>query len=288
MKKKAKTTNQQNKLSALPGLLWLFLVTIFDLFGLQYSLYVVTFFANLWIKVGTISFTNIQWGIIFCAPIPLTALSFWSTQRGKRKAEKQLIDHKVIFELTSVAIDQCRDLLFSLDGSSLNYKKEILQYIQKIMILIIKEHNLPDGDISTNYMLKMGNSLRLVEFDLKTKNRKKIDVAIYDDLNKPLPGAPKAIVTGEIVYMENKHKAKYLGFFKDKPYGSFFSCPICDQNGEYFAVINIDSTKINQFKSLGFIKEKIIPTITPMISLLQMEYNIDKKGNNKVSRGEGF
>ena len=56
-----------------------------------------------------------------------------------------------------------------------------------------------------------------------------------------------------------------------KPYRSILSIPIKLSTGESFAVLNIDSDHPYQFGSADIINKKILPAITPLISLIRLE-----------------
>jgi hypothetical protein len=192
----------------------------------------------------------------------------------------------LLFILIGAAIDAGISYIFSSDNGTSNYRKELLQYIQKIVELVLKESRKATGNISANMMIREGGALTLIEFDIKTVYRKSIQLPI--DPACILPGAPEACIKKKITYVHNTQAKDVIQFFsKDVYYKSFFSIPIMDSNQEVWAVINIDSTEKDQFVNLSYINDTIFKAITPIISLINLEHRFHINGHKQKDELEG-
>lgn len=286
MPRHRKKQNSQKDIGRLLLLIWDLLGELGKRFIFTFLVFAATFFFNNLIREKTLNaITPLEWWINLFGPIVLTAFTYFKEEKAKATTKNNLFDHKVIFEMTSSAIQKVFNLIGQNNhNNNENYLKDQLQYLQKTVEIILKEHNIDRGIISSNCMIATGNNLALESFDCDSIKRKKITLPI--DQNRILPGAPEAFIKGEVVYVPDIRSNSISHHFpKNSNYLSFFSIPISDIHGNIFAVLNIDSTKKNQFKNIGFINNKIIPAITPIISLIQLEHDIaDKIKTNKEKR----
>jgi hypothetical protein len=187
--------------------------------------------------------------------------------------------YKVIFNLLAKAIDDMSGVLLDKKINDRYYLSQLLIYIQKGVEGILIENNIQVGSLTVNLMQLKDNMLITNGYSVELPGRNHKDLE-YDATN-PNPGAPMAVYERGIIYIKDNKKKRIRKYFIGKPYRSFFSIPIFEnqneKTGRVIAVLNVDSSKKNQFVSIKFISEKIFPAINPFLTILQVLYN-----NNKV------
>jgi hypothetical protein len=121
-------------------------------------------------------------------------------------------------------------------------------------------------------MLKKKSKLKLRYFGTRLSGRTKTNLKLGADPG--LPGAPQACRCRQAVYVDDTMSDEYKAFFKQgRPYRSILSVPVPlhDESEPVFAVLNVDSSEPNQFRSQDFIGKKIIPAISPFVSLMYLQ-----------------
>jgi hypothetical protein len=121
-------------------------------------------------------------------------------------------------------------------------------------------------------MVKKKKNLKLRYFGTRLSGRTKSKLELGTDPG--LPGAPQACRLRQPVYVDDTMSDEYQAFFKpDRPYRSIISIPIPlhDESEPVLGVVNIDSDAPHQFRSQDFIGKKIIPAVSPFISLMWLQ-----------------
>jgi len=252
---------------------------------IQYLLYCVPLFFTILIRESDLKkYSVTEWLIIFLSPVILTTCTFLKENFFNKSKKEELIDNRVIFETTSQAIFDIREVLYHIDHREMNYLKESLARIQRIIELKLKQNDISVGEISVNFMEKQGDCLKIKEIDVKTSRH---DTGVLP-LTQRQPGAPQAYLDNKIKYINNTNARNYKEFFKNKRYNSLFSIPVCDSSKCVFGVINVDSSEKDQFVNLEFITETLKPSIEPIIYLIELNHFINKyKVENSESSLKG-
>ncbi len=194
--------------------------------------------------------------------------------RITRKKEEQIRGSKIIYDCIGGAIDQLIQFKAVDEGDKDRFINDLLRYTEKIVFLVLRDHGFDEGEICANLMLlREGNTLDLAYFGTFLHGRERLQLII--DPDNLLPGAPEAYYYKKVMYIPNTTSRKYKQYFdENKPYRSIISIPIFNLEKDVFAVLNIDSDRPRQFISKDFINKKILPSITPLISLLQLEKDL--------------
>lgn len=220
--------------------------------------------------------TTRQWQIILIGGIPMAILTYLREIYVTAQKNRQIQDRKLIYDCIGGAIEQLIEIKSRPFEAKTDYTKELLKYMEKVISLVLKEYGIHTGEICVNLMVKKENPLRLdlMYFGTFLAGRKKIIIPVNPDAL--IPGAPEAYSYRKTMYINNTMSNDFKNFFdENKPYRSIISIPIIDINGEeVFAVLNIDSDFPDQFVGKDFIDQKIIPTINPLVLLLQLEKDL--------------
>jgi hypothetical protein len=216
-----------------------------------------------------------QWLGIAGIPIPLTYLAIQNKKSERKRIRTELdFQYEVAFKFAGKAVYDLQNVIIADHLDNHEYLKQLLQYLTYTVESILKENDIESDSLSANIMVPEGEGLKILVFGLDLPNRK----IIFLPCNNGLPGAPEAYKTKKITYVKDTSQRIHGGLFENPEYKSFFSIPITenDNDGNVFAVINIDSHIKNQFKSYKFISDKIYPALSPIISLMKILYKIDK------------
>ncbi len=147
--------------------------------------------------------------------------------------------------------------------------------MEKVITLALGEYGVNTGEICANLMVKKENPLRLdlMYFGTFMSGRKKITLPVNPE--SLIPGAPEAYFFRKTMYVNNTMSDKFRKFFDEaKPYRCIISIPILDKEEHPFAILNIDSDIPDQFIGKEFIDQKIIPTINPLVLLINLEKDL--------------
>lgn len=211
-----------------------------------------------WVLIGVFSFLL----VIFTYVKELFA--------GKRK-QRKIEGFKVITDSIGGAIEQLTEMKSKNIKEKQHIVYELLKYIEKVVKIILEIEGYETGEFCANLMIKNDQGkLEILYFGTFLSGREKLQLQI--DTSNPMPGAPEAYVFRKTMYIDDTTSIKFSKYFdKDKSYRSIISIPVLNIDKEVIAIINIDSTKINQFISGDFVSKRIVPIITPFIDLLKLE-----------------
>lgn len=181
------------------------------------------------------------------------------------------LQYAIAFDLASKATHNLADIVQA-GVKNISYNRDILTYISRSVALILSESSAEVGQISTNVMLPINNYLTIVLFDTNWAHRSYLRLFIPSS-KKKLFGARKAYKKGQIAYVPDTSRLIYGNQFNGKPYRSFISIPVFeneDDTGQVIAIINIDSSIENQFVNISAFKSKILRAITPLITVVRV------------------
>jgi len=199
------------------------------------------------------------------------------------------------FANTSKSVFDFYRLLVEPKLTNEDYLIELLNYINDNVKAILDANAVIDNDLMTTTLMiedyigqENSKVLKLIAFApnhhlnrIKGKfpvgNEYKSSKTEKYEPGDTLPGAPTTYWVNLIDYVENIASPKYekVEYFKDRPYKSFFSVPITEnedggKQDKVFAVLNVDSPKENHFVSYDFIVDKIYPALRPQIALIKL------------------
>ena len=216
-------------------------------------------------------------------PVGQTFINGKLQQKERERIRSELdFQYKIAFSLSAKAIYEFGINLQVDEKKTHAYLILLVNYINSTVKSVLIENGLlsieEEGSISTNIMVPTTKGLLLIAFDLLLPGRKYKVLPI--DENDPMPGAPSAYVKRELQYVKDTQHKSVKQYFESPKYRSFFSIPILlndlDDDCPVIAVINIDNVSRDKFKSIKFIEEKILPAVNPLITIVQLLYNIDK------------
>lgn len=232
--------------------------------------------------------TTGQWNIIFLGSLPLVAFTYLREMYITNKKERQIKERKLTYDCIGGAIEQLIEIKVQKAHPlelKIHYVTELLKYMEKVILLVLKEYGINTGEICANLMIKKENPLRLdlMYFGTFMSGRKKITLPINtEDL---IPGAPEAYFYKKTMYINNTMADNFRKFFDEtKPYRCIISIPIFGLDEHPFAILNIDSDVPDQFIGKEFVDQKIIPTINPLVLLIKLERDLIL--NTRTQNGE--
>lgn len=214
------------------------------------------------------------------------ALINYSSKEREKKKEQQAIEsnldiqYDLAFRYSSLSNYKIQDVL--------NDSTQILQFIEgllfnvsEIVRIILEANNIKGTAITANLMIstQKDNSQRFLEiiaFGPSRPGRKKIKLTLSD--KDTLPGAATAFIKNKVEYIDDITNPIYKDVFNSKEYKSFVSIPISENedDGDRFAVLNIDSPTVNQFGSKVTFDAKIYPALKPSIALIKVLHKIGR------------
>lgn len=220
-----------------------------------------------------------QWQIIIATAFLLVIFTYVRERFVTRKKEQQLRGSKVVYDCIGAAVERLIDSQACSSMEVSQYVPELLRYIEKVIVLVLQDSGVPQGEICANLMIRKDNPdrLELEHFGTYLPGRSKRILPL--DLNNLLPGAPEACVGQKVIYIDNTLSEANRRFFDEaKPYRSILSIPIPSElaRGKVFGVLNVDSPCPNQFVSRDFIGKKVLPVLTPFVALVTLERKLVK------------
>lgn len=227
---------------------------------------------------GTI-FSSSRWWSISSGAFALVVINyFWDNYRDRAK-NKTIESDKIIYDCIGGAIQELHEINSNNPSGYEHYIDEILVYVEKVIIAVLKSTGVPCGTLCVNFMVQNGDSLKLTKFATKYQDRDKPEIKL--DLELPLPGAPEAWVLKKTIYINDIDSQKYKEYFKDNyKFKSFISIPVLN-NKDVFGIINIDSNIKDQFVSDDYISKKIMTKINPLLLLFAFEDELFKTNKKK-------
>jgi hypothetical protein len=231
------------------------------------------------------SLTTYHYTIIGIGAFVLVIFTYIREFLITRSKEYTIRDQKLIYDCFGGALIQLINLRYQPPGQRASFINELLKYVEKVVCLILKGMGNTPGEVCANLMIKKNNPerLELQYFGTFLSGRKKITLPI--DPSSIMPGAPEAYIYGKVAYVDNTLSPKHKDFFDEaKPYRSIVSVPIPSPDDGIVAVLNIDSSTPYQFVSTDVIAKKILPAVSPFVSLLQLIWDLVLESSNYVSQ----
>lgn len=253
-------------------------IVFFTKFVLTYAICVGTLYLSTILESTTKQkLSGYQIAYIFGGGFVLVVLSYIKELGATHKKEGQLKERKIIYDCIGGAVEQLVAVQSKSPERKRSYVNELLKYVEKVVSLTLKEDGTSPGEICSNLMIKNDDHLELVCFGTFLSGRTKLALSLQDPLR---PGAPEAFHYKKAMYVDNTMSEKFRKFFdEEKPYRSILSIPIIDDQDNVIAIVNIDSDIPNQFNGQDFVNKKILPTVMPLLKLLQLEKDILQGSN---------
>ena len=151
--------------------------------------------------------------------------------------------------------------------------ERLLPLVEKAVEAALRQHGI-EGTISSNLMVGADDqALELRYWGTRHSDREEIRLPI--DVKDPLPGAPAAYRSRNVIYIHDTHAEPYCQHFDiERPYRSVLSIPIpYSKTGgpQPHAVLNVDSDEPDGFVSEVFVRDHVLPALRPWLVLLAME-----------------
>lgn len=257
--------------------------------GLLFLSFFVTLTGAFIIKDGNFSgLTTIRLILIFFVSILAALINYEIKEREKKKQLQEIeskldIQYDMAFRYSSLSIFNLHKTI-SKAPQIKPYIEHLLFNVMEIVRLILEANLIEGNTFTANLMIESPAKdsqryLEIIAFGCERPGRKMIKLVLNS--NKPLPGAPTAFIKNITVYIANTADQVYNGIFDSKEYLSFVSIPISENedDGNWFAVLNIDSPIKDQFVSDTFFAEKIYPALKPSIALIKLIHKIGLMDN---------
>jgi hypothetical protein len=253
---------------------WKNILRFLGRFLISYIVYSIPLLLTIWIRESKISkFLPYEWYILGFGPVPLVVFAYVQEYFRTKKNEETIQENKIIYDCIGGAIDLLIEYKSRSQPDLNNYISDLLKYTEKIVSLVLKSNGIEQGTLCVNLMIKTDSTLDLAYFSMFMHGRERRQLIINPE--ELLPGAPEACYYNKTTYIPNILSRKYKRYFdKKKPYRSIISIPISGLHNIVYAIMNIDSDQPNQFQSQDFINKKILPSISPVISLMQLEHDL--------------
>jgi hypothetical protein len=250
-----------------------FLIAFFN-----FALYFIPFYVTILLSIPeNQKISSHQWIFILFGSIFMVVVNYFVNKLRDLRKNRRLVGDKIIYDIIGGAIQELRELHIICPTKRERFTTEILTNIEKVLESIFNTDGIESGTLCANLMIRDGSHLKLTDFGTKFQGRDKPQID-FDELN-PLPGAPEAWVSNKVIYIDDikskKFEKSFAGNFK---FRSFISIPVAN-DGTVIAIINIDSNIEKQFKSDEYIAQKIMPKISPFLSLFSFEQELRKLKN---------
>ena len=222
----------------------------------------------------------IKYGLLVIGAIVTVWLNSQIDRKIKGEVQLKLDpQYEVVFSYISMGLETLLvKMLNSEERTDFDFNLEkLLTYIQCSVTSILNANNVEYTDICVSLMVKKDNTLQLTHFDKYREDRKFTRL----EINKKLPGAPKAFVDDRLEYLPNTNVPYLKKHFRGRPYKSIVSLPLTiksDVNGKNitYGVINLDSKNSDQFVSRDFIETRIATSLNPLLSIIHILYESGK------------
>lgn len=221
------------------------------------------------------------WILIFS--LITTLINYYIKEKAKKKEQREIesrldIQYDMAFRYSSLSIYNLFELFYDRPQTE-SYIGDLLFNISEIVRLILEANDIEVDTITANIMTVSSKSqsqkyLEILAIGPKRPGRRKRELLLSE--NNPSPGAPTAFINNTIVYISDITAQEYKGIFDNREYKSFVSIPISENedDGNRFAILNIDSPIVNQFESEAVFNEKIYPALKPSIALIKVLHKI--------------
>lgn len=223
---------------------------------------------------GTIAgFSSGDWWLLSALTMIVIAAG-WA-RRWIQEDRTEKVDRTIILKSIEGVIDRLVDSRYEQEKSPESVANAILHTVERVVGLTLTENGASAEEItsiSSNLMVydRENENLCLMYFGTRLEGRETLTLPVNFD--SPRSGAPKAIVKGEAIYVENTMGERYKDHFsEEKTYRSIISIPIRLKTRGFVGVLNIDSPSENQFQSTEFVKTEILPRLGPFIGLIKLQ-----------------
>lgn len=226
------------------------------------------------------SFTAANWIVVSTSPLIIIIINYIRNILSNNSSERKVRQNKVV--LTS--INSIINLFSGYDFASAEHKKDyyekVLIFIQRIMKDVLRQEGVEDGTICANLMEvdEVNSKLVIRYMGAPTDGHGKYNLCLDLNHENPAIGAPSVFFTKDMMYIDNTELEEYKTFLKKESTAnvkSFISIPIFEDEDEekIYAILNIDSDKVEQFVSIDFIKKILYPEIKVFTSLVKLGHD---------------
>jgi hypothetical protein len=228
---------------------------------------------------GFTGFTTFRIIAILIFSLAVSLINYFVKEKVKKKELREIdskldIQYDLAFRYSSMSIFTLFDFLNDRTQTK-SCIEDLLFNVSEIGRIILEANLIDSNSITANLMTVTSNSqsqqyLEIIAFSPKRPGRKKIKLLLSE--KDPLPGAPTSFINNTVVYISDVTSQENKVKFDNKEYKSFVSIPISENedDGNRFAILNIDSPVVNQFESEAFFNEKIYPALKPIIALIKV------------------
>ncbi|MHA3884815.1 GAF domain-containing protein [Stutzerimonas degradans] len=159
-----------------------------------------------------------------------------------------------------------------------------LRQIENLVEIALGKNKTEGSEISANcmiYQTQRGSDpiLTLCHWGTKFAGREALSLSVKADL----PGAPQAILSNEVTYIDDTQSKVHQKLFLGKNYRSIVSIPLKNE-GKPIGVINIDSTDTKFYKSQKSFEANILTLLAGQIdtikSLIKTSNKTEKASKN--------